>query len=90
MARGLAQHALELAAELARIEQSGERVAADILLELAEAGARVGERGAQQRILVAEPRQRLARLQRRPFGGPVRDLRADLPASHAVTLSREG
>ena len=43
VAGGLAQHPLELAHELARVEQGGERVAAGILLELAEPGAGIGQ-----------------------------------------------
>ena len=55
VARGLAQHPLELADELARIEQGGQRIAAAVLLELAEPRTRLGERGAEQRILVGQP-----------------------------------
>ena len=49
VARGLAQHALELVPELARIEQGGERVAADILVEIAQGGRgrRRARRGAK-------------------------------------------
>ena len=68
VAGGLAQHALELGAELARIEQGGERVAAGILLGLAQLGAGVGQSGAEQRILVGQPLQRLARLARGLIG----------------------
>ncbi len=84
VARGLAEHALELADELARVEQRGERVAAGILLEVAEPGAGLGERGAQQRILVGQPRQRLARLARGLLGRSSRRhrLRTVLSASH--------
>ena len=61
MARGLAEHALELAPELARIEQRGERVAAGICLGLAEPRPRLRQRGAQQRILVVSGARRASR-----------------------------
>ena len=78
VAGGLAQHPLELAGELARIHQRGERVAAGALLGLAQSGAGLGERGAEQRVLVVQAQQRLARfLVGRALG--FRDLSSALP-----------
>ena len=49
---------------MAGIGQGRERVAAGLLFGLAELRARVRERRAQQRILVVQPLQRLARILR--------------------------
>ena len=68
VAGGLAQHPLQLGAELARIEQSGERVAAGIFMRLAEPRPGIGQSGAEQGIFVGQPLESLALLLRRLFG----------------------
>jgi hypothetical protein len=86
VAGSLADDALQLGPEVARIGQRGERIAAGLLLGLAKLGARVGERRAKQRILVVQPLQRLARVQRVriAFGAVF------VSPCHAATLDREG
>ena len=74
----------ELAAELARVGKTGQRIAAGILLELADLGARVGQSGAQQRILVGQPRS--ASRASRVSGSARCRLGAGLRASHAARL----
>ena len=50
----------------------GQRIAAGTLLELAELGAGLGERGAQQRILVGQPRSASRASARQLLGGVCR------------------
>ena len=83
--RGLAQHALDLAHQLAGVEQGGQRIGTGILARILEPGAGVGERGAEQRILIVEPRQRLARFLRGAIG-----FDTVLAACHGATLGQEG
>ena len=86
VAGGLADHALQLGAELAGVGQLCQRIAAAMLFRLAQLGAGIRKRRAKQRIFVIEPLQCLARFA--CLGAALGAL--VISPCHGISLGREG